>query len=274
MTHPDHDQDYVLGTHDEELQRLGLQHRVWRSRMLDAWAKAGITEGSRVVDMGCGPGYATIDLAEIVGPRGEVLAIERSTRFLDFANAACQRRGLTNVRTHEADLTGEIVFAHEFDALWCRWVASFVTDIAQLVRHVSSALRPGGHVIFHEYVNYATFRTVPHVASFEAFVTEVMASWREAGGEPDIATTLLPTLATAGFEIVDTTPIMLATHPTDFAWHWPRSFILSHPKRLVESGRVTVDWATQVQQDFIAFERSPTALILTPTVLQIIARKR
>ena len=34
--------DYVLGTHDDEIQRLGLQHRVWRSRMLDAWAAVGV----------------------------------------------------------------------------------------------------------------------------------------------------------------------------------------------------------------------------------------
>ena len=45
------DTDYVLGIHDEEIARLGIQHQVWRSHMLDAW-----------------PGYATCDAAEIVGP--------------------------------------------------------------------------------------------------------------------------------------------------------------------------------------------------------------
>jgi len=48
--------DYVLGTDDDEIARLGLQHRVWRPRMLDAFARAGITAGSRVVDVGAGPG--------------------------------------------------------------------------------------------------------------------------------------------------------------------------------------------------------------------------
>src|ERR1700685_1425157 len=42
--------DYVLGTHDGEISRLGLQHRVWRPHMLDAWMRAGMTTGSRVVD--------------------------------------------------------------------------------------------------------------------------------------------------------------------------------------------------------------------------------
>ena len=62
--------DYVLGTQDEEIERLGLQHRVWRPRMLDAWRRAGIGVGHRIVDVGAGPGYATLDLAEIVGRGG------------------------------------------------------------------------------------------------------------------------------------------------------------------------------------------------------------
>ncbi len=79
------DSDYVLGTNDEELDRLGLQHRVWRPIVLECWRRAGITFGSRVIDVGAGPGYATVDLAELVGPTVEVFAIERSARFLEFS---------------------------------------------------------------------------------------------------------------------------------------------------------------------------------------------
>jgi SAM-dependent methyltransferase len=270
----DNEDDYVLGTHDEEIQRLGLQHRVWRPRMLEAWAAAGITEGSRVIDLGAGPGYASIDLAEIAGPHGQVLAIERSARFASFTRAECQRRGLTNVRAWEADLTSDLRLPSEFDAAWCRWVASFVTDVPRLVQHVTAALRPGGRAIFHEYVHYATWRTSPRLASLDAFVTEVMASWHDARGEPDVATTLLPELCASSFEIVDTTPIVFAVNPTHYAWQWPRAFIMSNLKRLVESGRVTEAWTAQVQHDFAALEQLPSALMLTPMVLQIIARRR
>jgi len=61
--------DYVLGTHDAEVVRPGLQHRVWRESTLAAWRRAGIRPGWRVVDVGAGPGYATWDLAELVGLR-------------------------------------------------------------------------------------------------------------------------------------------------------------------------------------------------------------
>ena len=49
-------QEYLLGTHDEEIERLGLQHRVWRPNVLACWRRAGIKAGSRVLEVGAGPG--------------------------------------------------------------------------------------------------------------------------------------------------------------------------------------------------------------------------
>ena len=81
------DRDYVLGTHDDEIARLALQHRVWRPRALDAWRRAGFTVGQTLLDIGCGPGHAAVDLAEIVGPSGRIVAMDRSRRFLDALEA-------------------------------------------------------------------------------------------------------------------------------------------------------------------------------------------
>jgi ubiquinone/menaquinone biosynthesis C-methylase UbiE len=133
-----------LGTHDEEVARLGLQHRIWRPIATDCWRRAGITSGSRVIDIGAGPGYATVDLAEIVGPGGEVLAVERSERFLDVARQACTKRGLTNVCFQQLDLMEQSLGALDFDFAWCRWVASFVVSPEKLIQNIAGALRQGG----------------------------------------------------------------------------------------------------------------------------------
>src|SRR5213075_1982728 len=108
------ERDYVLGTHDDEIARLGLQHRVWRPRALDAWRRAGFTELLTLLDVGCGPGYASLDLAEIAGPRGRVVAVDRSARFLDALRSAAVRNGLVNITTRQLDL----------DAIRCRRRAS------------------------------------------------------------------------------------------------------------------------------------------------------
>src|SRR5260370_37590911 len=92
--------DYVLGTHDQELERLGVQHRAWRPVVLDCGKKAGVTVGSRLLDVGAGPGYATVDLAEIVRHIGRVVAVERSRNFVKSINSAIQARSRSNINVH------------------------------------------------------------------------------------------------------------------------------------------------------------------------------
>ena len=104
IPHVSTERDYVLGTHEEETARLGLQHRIWRPVASDCWQKAGITIGSRVLDVGAGPGYAAADLAEIVGPTGKVVAVERSANFVRALEERCRMRSLRNVDVHELDL--------------------------------------------------------------------------------------------------------------------------------------------------------------------------
>jgi len=48
------DRSYVIGTQDSEIERLGVQHRVWRASVLDLWRQGGLTEGMTVIDAGSG----------------------------------------------------------------------------------------------------------------------------------------------------------------------------------------------------------------------------
>ena len=70
------EREYVLGTQSDEVERLGLQHRVWRPIVLEGFARAGIANGQVVIDVGAGPGFGTADLAELVGPDGRVIALQ------------------------------------------------------------------------------------------------------------------------------------------------------------------------------------------------------
>jgi SAM-dependent methyltransferase len=265
--------DYVLGTNDEEIARLGLQHRVWRTTALECWRRAGITVGSRVIDVGAGPGYATIDLAEIVGPSGEILAIERAPRFVEIAAQACAVRGLNNVQFRQADLMEEQLGALAFDFAWCRWVACFVSSPEKLINNIANALRSGGIAIFHEYNDYRTWRVAPRRAAMESFVDEVMESWRANGGDPDVAMCFPTLLPHAGFRIVDIRPRVLTISPRDYAWQWPASFIEINLRRLLELGRVDDDWAQSVRREFAEAQANPNTLLTTPMFLEIVAQR-
>jgi ubiquinone/menaquinone biosynthesis C-methylase UbiE len=265
--------DYVLGTHDEEVARLGLQHRVWRPVTSDCWRRAGITNGSRVLDVGAGPGYATVDLAEIVGPTGEVFAVERSARFLEVARRACAARGLSQVRFLEADLMETEIEPLNFDFAWCRWVASFVASPARLIANIAGALRTGGLAIFHEYSHYETFQFAPRRPALEEFSEKVMTSWKAAGGEPNVAVRFPELLHDAGFEIIEANPRVLTISPASYVWQWPASFIEINLARLRELGHATEEWTESVRRQFKEAEADPRTLFTTPLFLEVIARR-
>lgn len=267
------DRDYVLGTGDVEIERLGLQHRVWRPTVLNCWQRAGITVGSRVLDVGSGPGSATVDLAEIVGPTGEVVAVERSRRFVEHARQVCRSRGLAHVSVQERDLMTDPWPEGGFDFAWTRWVASFVPDPQKLVASLSRAVRPGGRAIFHEYIDYSTWRLAPRNRPVEDFVAQVMASWRDDGGEPDISLSLPSWLEEAGFEIEATIPRVFCVRPCDHVWRWPAEFINVNLQRLLDLGRVSSEWVETVQRELTEAERKPGTRMVTPMVLEILARR-
>ena len=267
------ERDYVLGTHDEELARLGLQHRVWRPVALDCWRKAGITVGSRVLDIGAGPGFAAIDLAEIVGPAGQVVALERSNKFVNATKEAVRARSLTNVKIRELDLMTDNFPEDEFDFSWCRWVLSFVSDPGLLVGKLGNAMRKGNMSIFHEYGHYETWRFFPRIPSQEKFREHVIATWRESGGEPDSAPGLPALLSSNGFVIRSAAPLIFCVRPNDYMWQWPATFIAIYLSRLIEMGRIAQKFADQVRADLASAEENPNALMITPLVLEIVAEK-
>ena len=267
------ERDYVLGTHEEELARLGLQHRVWRPVVLDCWQRAGITVGKRILDVGAGPGYAAVDLAEIVGPTGEVVAIERSRNFIRSMETTCGARSLTNVKIHELDLMRDELPRGEYDFLWCRWVVSFVNEPPVLIRKLGNIMPKSSVAIFHEYGHYETWRFFPRLAMQERFREHVIATWRESAGEPDGAAQLPELLAENGFLIRSATPHIFCLRPADYMWQWPATFIETYLQRLIEMGRVDKKFADEVRAAFARAEENPNTRMLTPLVLEIVAEK-
>jgi SAM-dependent methyltransferase len=261
--------EYVLGTHDEEIARLGLQHRAWRPRMFAAWQAAGIGDGHSVLDVGSGPGYAALDLAETVGSRGHVIAIDKSERFLRALESA--RRG--NISGHCVDLETGAFPAVRAQRAWCRWVLCFVKNPREILANMATALDPGGAIVLHEYFDYRMWRAAPPCPELDEFVSAVMTSWREAGGEPDIARQLPCWLEELRFEIRQIRPIVNIVASDTMLWAWLRAFIDVGRRRLTEIGHLTPERSERIWEAFQAFEAAPGSRMVTPGVLEIVARR-
>jgi SAM-dependent methyltransferase len=265
--------DYILGTNDQEIDRLQLQHSVWRERVLDCWHRAGIGPGQTVIDLGCGPGFAALDLAAIVGPVGQVKAYERSERFLSYLAATTRQQGIENIERIAIDIERDGFPISKVDAIWCRWVLCFLSDPATLIERLFQAIRPGGVAVFHEYLDYSTWQMAPGQPAFSQFVDAVMSSWRTSGGDPNVGLQLPSMLHNCGFEIIHASPIVDVVTPADFTWAWPEAFLRTNASRLIELGEISFDEAQEAIAAFETVKAMPTGRMVTPIVLEIIARR-
>lgn len=265
------ERDYVLGTHDAEVERLGLQHRVWAATAAAAWDRAGIGRGMSVLDAGAGPGWAARDLAQRVGPAGHVLAVERSARFA--ATARDQLAAHAHAQVLEADLADADLPAGAFDAVWIRWVLSFVTDPRGVLARLIAALKPGGVLVAHEYLQYRTWTVLPPQPALAAFAERVEDSVAAGGGQMDVGRHLIGWTASLGATVEHAAPLIEIVERASPVWTWPASFVRVNTQQQVDAGASTPAQADATRAALAAAETDPHARMVTPLMLELIARK-
>jgi SAM-dependent methyltransferase len=263
------EREYVLGTHDAELERLGLQHRVWRSHVLAHWRRAGVTAGQTILDIGCGPGFASRDLAELVGPSGAVHGFDLSERYLSAARALNVH--LPHAQFYARDLMTDGLGVTGADIAWVRWVLCFLPKPDVALSAIRAALKPGGRLMLHEYADYRAWRAAPQEPDFELFVDQVMQSWRDHGGEPDIALQLPMLLLQAGFRVCEITPVIEVVQWMDPFWAWPAAFVETGLTRLEDLQAVTAGEAARMRAAWARITSNPHAYLTTPLVWKITA---
>src|SRR5947209_18938744 len=94
---------YILATGAKDVERLRLLEEVYGPRSQDLFRRAGLREGLRVVEVGCGSGNTSCWLATQVGPGGSVVGLDNSPAQIEQARRQADARGLANVRFVVAD---------------------------------------------------------------------------------------------------------------------------------------------------------------------------
>ncbi|HKC50945.1 MAG TPA: class I SAM-dependent methyltransferase [Myxococcota bacterium] len=115
---------------------------------LAAIERAAPRAGERVIDVGCGNGQTSLQLAERVTPTGAVLGVDISTPMLERARERARAAGASHLRFENADAQTHSFPPPVFDLVFSRFGVMFFVDPAAAFTNLARALRPGGRVTF------------------------------------------------------------------------------------------------------------------------------
>jgi SAM-dependent methyltransferase len=231
-----------------------------------------------VLDVGAGPGHAAIDLAEIVGPSGRVVAVDESPLFLKHLAdrvAGHHRhnvdRVLGDVQQLESLLPNR---SGTIDLAYARWVLCFTPDPGAVVRGVAALLKPGGRFAVQDYFNYETMSLAPRSEPFSRVVRAIGKSWRERGGDPDVVARLPALVRQHGLELEYMGVNQRVAQPGHTVWAWPDTFFSNYVPRLEQMGYITREERSAFEAAWSEASGDPDCFMQLPPLYDLIAVKR
>ncbi len=141
--------DRVASRYDllNSLMSAGLHHR-WRERAAQI---AALGPGDSALDVCCGTGDLTLELARRVSPGGHVVGCDFSEPMLDLAREKAQARGLPGVRFEWADALQLPYDAGRFDAVTVGFGVRNFADRERGLAELARVLRPSGRLVVLEF---------------------------------------------------------------------------------------------------------------------------
>lgn len=266
-------EDYILGTERAELERLRFQHKAWVQPAYELFARAGLRAGQSVLDLGCGPGLTTIELAHVVGAGGHVLAVDQSAGFLATLEEECARLGFTHVKAERSSVESLELAEGSFDAAYARWLFCWLPDPGAVMNRVARGLRPGGRLLLQEYLDWGAMQLLPRGQAFERAVEACLESWRQGQATINLAAEVPSLAPRAGLEIELFRPRARLGGVGSLEWGWIDQFFRIYLPKLVERGLL-------LQAEFEGWLRewderaaAGTSFVATPTMADVILRR-
>ena len=182
--------------HDESV----LRSHTWRTAENSAaYLLPRLRGGLRLLDVGCGPGTITLDLASRVAP-GEVVGVDNAPDIVAAARASAA--GATNASFEEANVYA-LPFADDiFDVVHAHQVLQHLADPVAALREMRRVCAPDGVVAARD-ADYSAMTWYPPTPALDDWMRVFQSVTRANGGEPDAGRRLLAWARQAGFAAIE-----------------------------------------------------------------------
>ena len=265
--------DYFLGVHQKELERLDRQHQAWQPETQQLIKKANLPNCKTILDLGCGPGFTTFEIAKNC-PNAQITALDKASLYQAYLKHQVTQTQASNIQPLHADLLDLREQDVLFDGAFCRWVLAFlIEDLPTILSTIYQKLTPGGVFAAMEYLTLDSFTCSPPNKDFDANTQAWKNFYLTNGGDANIGTYLPQLLVEAGFEI-EAHDCVGGFAPVGHRWwHWWRDAHHDFAPIFVEQGLMT-EQAHQAATAYFAQQGSnKNGFIYSAIISQVIARK-
>ncbi len=135
--------------------------------------------GERILEIGPGTGYYTLEMAEWVGPEGTIEIFDLQQEFLDHVLRRAAERNLANVVPTQGDATALPYEDDSIDAVVLTAVLGEIPDPVAALRQIQRVLKPGGRLVVGELFGDPHFTTQ---AALRQQAGEAGLAWSEHSG--------------------------------------------------------------------------------------------
>lgn len=191
---------FVPTIQNREIERLNYQSQVLHDLDLQIWQKAGLEPTMRVLDLGCGTGKISLEMARFLNG-GSLVGVDRSPAMVAAAETRAREEEIKNA-TFYLGSSDRLEFTEAtFDCVCARLLFQHLSDSQPTLREIFRVLKPGGIACLTD-VDGSLAMFHPELESMAAFRQAMVRAQQEQGGDPFVGRKLGSYLAGAGFQQV------------------------------------------------------------------------
>jgi SAM-dependent methyltransferase len=165
--------NYFYKIDASEMERLKILNHLLNKDTLELLDSAPLKLGNTILELGCGLGIISVELARRVGSKGEVIAVDYGDLLLGYATQYAKAQGISNVlykKLNIYDIDAQ-TFGKKFDVIYGRYIVMNLSNPEEELKRLLGLLNKGGTIILEEGIISHSFCYPEHPA---------FAQWQDA----------------------------------------------------------------------------------------------
>jgi ubiquinone/menaquinone biosynthesis C-methylase UbiE len=233
--------------------------------------RAGLRNGMSCLDVGCGGGDVTFEIARLAGPAGRVVGLDIDPVKIELAQNEASELGLSWLEFRLADIA-ELNITSEFDLVYSRFLLTHLSDPASALSAMLRALKPGGIVVLED-IDFRAHFCHPESEAFTKYVALYTEVVRRNGGDANIGARLPELMAGSGGEKI----LLNVIQPAGMDEEVKSIAAITMENvadAMLKSGLSSAEELDRIVDELYALSRDNRVLMGFPRIVQVAGKRR